>query len=248
MEKNRTSFSEQLNINRIFHEEFNNNQKLDQDHTVYYRKKYTFSDCAYIFYGYKYKDGVKKHKKNLGKLFTTALCNCEPIFLRFLKEHIIFRGGADYGEAYIDKKLNMFFGKAVNKAYIMESSEAIHPRILVDNIIANKLINNVKEVSYQIAAHDSEAFKYLGMNLIPKYPLTGDGIIEKDIDGRYIVNYFHLLEYGFTVGDSIGAELFDDLIEYCQEQIKSNDNIKVIDKYLYLKNFCLSKKMELINE
>ena len=241
--KDRAGFSEQLKINEIFHEEFEVNQGRDQDHTAYFRKIYTFSDCAYIFYGYK--EGVDESRKNLGKLFTTALCNCEPIFLRFLKEHIIFRGGAYYGDAYVDMNRSMFFGEAVNRAYMMESTEAVHPRILVDDFVANTFIANVKEVSYKIAAHDPNAVQFLGMNKMPVYPETGDGLIEKDIDGRFVINYFHSQECGITfmTGDiPMGAELIDSLMEYCLEQIKQNKSIKIIDKYLYLLRLCDEKK------
>ena len=142
----------------------------------------------------------------------------------------------------------MFFGDAVNKAYTLESTEAIHPRILVDDFVANTFIDNVKDESYEIAAHNPNAVCFIGMNLISKYLLTGDGLIEKDIDGRFIINYFHSLEGGITVGDSIGVERIDDLINYCQEQIENNDKIKVIDKYLYLQRFCRSKKDGLESE
>ena len=96
--QNKTDFEEMYHINKIFHEEFEKNQNKDMEHTVYFRKIYTFSDCAYIFY--KFKDEISNERKNLSKLFTVALCNCEPIFLRFLKEKIIFRGGISYGDAY----------------------------------------------------------------------------------------------------------------------------------------------------
>ena len=241
--KDRAGFSEQLKINEIFHEEFEVNQGRDQDHTAYFRKIYTFSDCAYIFYGYK--EGVDESRKNLGKLFTTALCNCEPIFLRFLKEHIIFRGGAYYGDAYVDMNRSMFFGEAVNRAYMMESTEAVHPRILVDDFVANTFIANVKEVSCKIAAHDPNAVRFLGMNMMPVYPETGDGLIEKDIDGRFVINYFHLQESGITFmneGIPMGLELIDSLMEYCSEQIEANKSIKIIDKYLYLLRLCNKKK------
>ena len=81
--QNKTDFEEMYHINKIFHEEFEKNQNKDMEHTVYFRKIYTFSDCAYIFY--KFKDEISNERKNLSKLFTVALCNCEPIFLRFLK-------------------------------------------------------------------------------------------------------------------------------------------------------------------
>lgn len=125
--QNRVDFQETYKINKIFHEELERNKQNDMMHTVYFRKIYTFSDCAYIFYGFK--DGISDERKDEGELFKVALCNCEPIFLRFIKERILFRGGISYGDAYVDPSKSMFFGDAVNKAYKMESEIAIHPRI-----------------------------------------------------------------------------------------------------------------------
>ncbi|MBQ4058190.1 MAG: hypothetical protein IJD40_04585 [Lachnospiraceae bacterium] len=64
----RTDFSELYHINKIFHREFETNQKNDLDHTVYFRKIYTFSDCAYIIYGFK--EGIEDERKKLGELFS----------------------------------------------------------------------------------------------------------------------------------------------------------------------------------
>lgn len=241
--KSRVGFSEQYNINRIFHDEFEKNQGNNQDYTVYFRKIYTFSDCAYIFYGFK--DGVPEDKKNRAKLFTTALCNCEPIFLSFLTENIIFRGGVCYGDAYVDMDRSMFFGEAVNKAYRMESTEAVNPRIIVDDNVANDFIENVKSVSCELAKYDENVVQPISMGIIPRYPDTGDGLIEKDIDGRYVINYFHCLYSEKRVlvdGKEVGKELIDNLIAYCEEQIEKNKCMKVIDKYMYLLRFCQSKK------
>lgn len=54
--QNRVDFQETYKINKIFHEELERNKQNDMMHTVYFRKIYTFSDCAYIFYGFK--DGI----------------------------------------------------------------------------------------------------------------------------------------------------------------------------------------------
>ena len=51
--QNRVDFQETYKINKIFHEELERNKQNDMMHTVYFRKIYTFSDCAYIFYGFK---------------------------------------------------------------------------------------------------------------------------------------------------------------------------------------------------
>lgn len=81
--QDKTDFKETYKINKIFHEELEKNKENDMEHTVYFRKIYSFSDCAYIFYGFK--DEISDERKIESELFKVALCNCEPIFLRFIK-------------------------------------------------------------------------------------------------------------------------------------------------------------------
>lgn len=158
--QNRVDFQETYKINKIFHEELERNKQNDMMHTVYFRKIYTFSDCAYIFYGFK--DGTSDERKDEGELFKVALCNCEPIFLRFIKERILFRGGISYGDAYVDPSKSMFFGDAVNKAYKMESEIAIHPRIVIDDYIAEAVLENISSVKYKIVAKTLNIYLFWG--------------------------------------------------------------------------------------
>lgn len=82
--QNRVDFQETYKINKIFHEELERNKQNDMMHTVYFRKIYTFSDCAYIFYGFK--DGISDERKDEGELFKVALCNCGQYFYDSLKK------------------------------------------------------------------------------------------------------------------------------------------------------------------
>lgn len=210
-------------------------------HTVYFRKIYTFSDCAYIFYGFK--EGIDDERKDLGKLFTVALCNCEPIFLRFVKEKILFRGGIFYGDAYIDSQRSMFFGPAVNEAYKLESKIAIHPRIVIDSYVAEEVIENISQTKYEIVAKEPKYINLLGAHLMPNIPVMEDGIVEQDIDGKYIYNYLHFPENNIALPSYyLSCEDFiKEIINYCFEQINNNTQYKIIDKYFYLLRFCQTK-------
>lgn len=235
--KSRTEFNELYKINSIFHETFEKNENNNKSHTVYFRKIYTFSDCAYIFYGFK--DGINDEKKDLSKLFTVALCNCEPIFLRFLKEKIIFRGGITYGDAYVDLQRSMFFGEAINQAYELESKKAIHPRIIVDKFVALEVENNIMKQKHNLI-NNNLVIEGLMPYLINS---TGDGIIEKDIDGNYIFNYLHTPERGIAFPEYYVScdEFFKELFEYSICQIQKNTEYRVIDKYYYLLRFVAEK-------
>ncbi|MHB8129979.1 MAG: hypothetical protein ACYDEX_13355 [Mobilitalea sp.] len=248
--QNRTDFQETYQINKIFHEEFEKNRINDMSHTVYFRKIYTFSDCAYIFYGFKDSDEISDDRKVADELFKVALCNCEPIFLRFVKEKILFRGGISYGDAYVDSCRSMFFGEAVNKAYKLESEIAIHPRIVIDDSIATAVLDNISSVKYKIAAKDPAYVHLLGAGLMPKIPETGDGIIEQDVDGKYIFNYLHFPENNMIKPDCYSSceNFIRELIDYCSEQIDKNSQYKIIDKYYYLLRFSQEKLDNLLFE
>ena len=239
--QSRVDFQETYHINKVFHEELQGNHKFDLPHTVYFRKIYTFSDCAYIFYGFK--EGIADERKDLGKLFTVALCNCEPIFLRFIKERILFRGGISYGDAYIDQERSMFFGPAVNEAYKLESETAIHPRIVIDSYVAEEVIENILQTKYEIVVKDPQYINFLGAHLMPDIPIMEDGVVEQDIDGNYIFNYLHFPENNILMSNYyLSCEDFiKEIINYCYEQIDNNKHYRIIDKYFYLLRFCQSK-------
>lgn len=239
--QNRTDFQGTYQINKIFHEELEKNQQNDMTHTAYFRKIYTFSDCAYIFYGFK--DTISDERKVESELFKVALCNCEPIFLRFIKEKILFRGGISYGDAYVDSHKSMFFGDAVNKAYKLESQTAIHPRIVIDDFVAVAVLENISSVKLKMAAKNPQYIALLGAGLMPLMPETGDGIVEQDIDGKYIFNYLHFPENNILSQEYYLScrDFIEELIDYCSEQIDKNTQYKIIDKYYYLLRFAQAK-------
>lgn len=244
--QNRTDFCELYQINKIFHEELERNQQNDLSHVVYHRKIYTFSDCAYIFYGFK--DGISEERKDVGKLFTVALCNCESLFLRFLKEKIIFRGGVCYGEAYLDPCRNMFFGSAVNNAYKLESEVAVHPRIVIDRFVAEKILGNISQVRDDMKKRNQEYVSLIERGLMPNFPITGEGIVEQDIDEQYIFNYLHFPENNMILQECylFCKDFIEELVHFCREQIDKNTQYKVIDKYYYLLRFSKTKLENLL--
>lgn len=237
----KTDFSELYHINKIFHGEFEANQKNDMDHTVYFRKIYTFSDCAYIFYGFK--DGMEDERKNLGELFKVAVCNCGPIFLRFLKERIVFRGGIAYGDAYVDLYRSMFFGEAINRAYQLESKIALHPRMVVDSNVAEEVTESISQAKYKMLAKNPEYVSLVGRHLMVPMPEVGEGIIEQDEDEQYIFNYLHFPENNMICSDLYlsASDFLEKLRDFCCEQISVNKDYKIKDKYYYLLRYVKRK-------
>ena len=85
---------------------------------------------------------------------------------------------------------------------------------------------------------------------MPKMPETGDGIIEQDVDEKFIFNYLHFPENNILVQDYyLSCENFlKELIDFCYEQIDINTQYKIIDKYFYLQRFSQAKLENLLSQ
>ena len=90
----------------------------------------------------------------------------------------------------------------------------------------------------------------MGMDLLPVIPETGDGVVERDVDGQYIFNYLHLVENDIISGDCYSScqDFIETLIEFCIGEINKNKKYKVLDKYYYLLRFAQSKQEKLLSE
>lgn len=62
-----------------------------------------------------------------------------------MKHRVIFRGGITYGQIFHDSE--MIFGPAMNRAYRLESKEAIYPRIIIDKSALGLKDDNGKTIS-----------------------------------------------------------------------------------------------------
>lgn len=121
-------------------------------------------------------------------------------------------------------------------------------RIVIDDYIAEAVLENISSVKYKIVAKNPEYISILGAGLVPKMPGTGEGIIEQDIDEKYIYNYLHFPENNIILQDYYlsGESFIKELIDFCFEQIDRNMNYKIIDKYFYLQRFAQNKLENLL--
>ena len=115
--------------------------------------------------------------------------------------------------------------------------------IVIDNFVAETVIENILQVKYRMATQNPQYIPFIEMGLMPQMPETGDGIVEKDIDGRYTFNYLHLPENNIVSPNCYSScqAFLEDLIQYCYEQIGKNEAYRIIDKYYYLLRFSQSK-------
>ncbi|PFS65522.1 hypothetical protein [Bacillus thuringiensis] len=227
--RDRTDFQELYGINKAFHDLLDKNQGRDKPHTLYRRKVYTFSDCAYIVYDFK--EHVDEETKDWNSLFNVALYNMEKVIMQFLENGFLCRGGVTYGEVYYEEDRSMFFGPAINKAYMLEAKIAKYPRIVVDEYIAKEVIQ-----------YNRNLVKSDPTGLIEK--MNGD-IVLKDKDDLYMLNYFN----GMKLGNDFSKNqiLIEELEILIDEQIKiqqknmNDDNKKacenIIEKYNWLKEY-----------
>ena len=119
---------------------------------------------------------------------------------------------------------------------------------IIDDYIAEAVLENISSVKYKIVAKNPEYISILGAGLVPKMPGTGEGIIEQDIDEKYIYNYLHFPENNIILQDYYlsGESFIKELIDFCFEQIDRNMNYKIIDKYFYLQRFAQNKLENLL--
>ena len=228
-------FETLFDVNITFHSELEKNQGYDKPHTVYERKVYTFSDCAYIIYNFK--DGIEEHRKDLRRLFDIALRNTENLIIQFLKKDFLCRGGVSYGELYYEKDRSLFFGPAINKVYRYESKEAVYPRIIIDDYIAD----NVITLNQEWIDNEPDPLKKHFMQEI------NGNIVKKDKDGKYFLHYLNCFELGVNYIEM--QSMYENLQELIIQEIgKQQENIKnnpkdrdkyerVIAKYDWFKEY-----------
>ena len=229
--QNRSNFEELLEINTLFHDELEKNQAMDKSYTLTQRHIYTFSDCSYIIYDFK--DGVDEEKKDIKRLFFQALYNTEQLIQKLLKGNFICRGGVAYGDVYYEEGRSLLFGPAINRAYQLESKDAIYPRIVIDEFVAEQVLNYNEEL---ILSQPKFAQEYMRE--------TNGEIILKDEDSQYYLNYFNTIKQGINYSES--TMLLDNLIKISNEEMYKNkinlddeDNTKIkkekiISKYKWL--------------
>ena len=202
-----SNFNNLLNISKIFH-----NELLRLEKRQMFCKKFvtSFSDCAYIIY----EINEKSEKNNIEFYFYIhdSLIDLAYTISTIKINGFMCRGGVSYGELYYEKDSNIIFGPAINETYKLET-EAIMPRIILDDNLGNKLYKKEK-------IHIKERFQK---------------IIRKDeFDNRYYLNYL----YAFSQFDYMDYDegLYNEKIvlgsnEYTFDEyftILENDTLKKI--------------------
>ncbi|MES1954931.1 hypothetical protein [Salinisphaera hydrothermalis] len=177
------SFDSKYRVHRAFHESINDVQARDRQEASYYRRVASFSDCAYIFHGFR--EGVAETEEAQDLLIQAALFNTTLATIRLLNDGYLVRGGISFGDAYHDDL--SFFGPAVEKAFILESQKAVTPRILIEDSLGSRA------KSFSDNAHkENFSEKNPDFALLPKRSYIPELVLEKN--GSYYLNVLYILE------------------------------------------------------
>lgn len=175
--KNNTKFENKYRIHRLFHEEARKNEERNPDHTVFDRRVYSFSDCAYFFYYFK--DGKNHTDIEEMKMLQVAMYNTSQSLLRILNAGYLVRGGVALGDSFIDEL--GFFGPAVEEAYKLESEYADVPMVALSCELGQRYCS----------FEDNETDDALVEMMMTSRPR----LVEIDIEtNKYYLNYFYQLE------------------------------------------------------
>lgn len=241
--QSREDFDMLYDINNTFHSVLLENQNCNNDHVIYKRTIYTFSDCAYIIYDFK--EGVPKEKQNMGALCEVALFNCEPLLIQFLNKGFVFRGGVAYGDVYYEEKRKLLFGPGVNAAYRLESKIAIYPRIVIEEIVAMAILEYWNKTVKEMDNPQSEMERVV-YSLVGNIRRKQGCIVKKDFDDIYMMHYLNSIENGIeniAFLNKTNEEFIDACIGFCVEQMQQNkSNIYVVQKYGWLMRYINSVK------
>lgn len=239
--KNITSFEEKYKIHDIFHNTIKQSNELQsseaKSRTIYTRKLFSFSDCAFIIY--KHKDEIEDSQKDIIKLAQTALLNTSILTIELLLNGYLIRGGATLGDAYFDNL--SFFGPAINDSYILESKHADTPRVLISNELG-EMVYDFEVKTYQALYNPLNPI----YKILPKK--TYNPTIVQKYESNYILNYCYILEDSGSFSsprlNEISFNYFKStVLASIEEKISGSRDEKILKKLNWIKNYITASRL-----
>lgn len=180
--RSRQDFESKFAVHRLFHESMQAVKERGKNKSGYFRKVFSFSDCAYIFHGAR-KSDISQDEEDA--LIQAALFNTSIATLPLLDKGYLLRGGISYGEAYMDE--SSFFGPSVEEAYEIESKTAITPRIVISKNLG------ARSKTFSDNAH-AAAFseENIPSNFLPKPDCMPELIIHRN--DTFFLNLLYIIE------------------------------------------------------
>lgn len=182
------SFDDKLKIHKLFNKELKGSAERTSPHVAYGKTIFSFSDCAYILYYHK--DGQEHSEEDDMALLEVAMRNTSFSLALILNSGHLVRGGIAVGDAYFDE--SGCFGPAVEKAYLLESTHADMPIVMLEEESGRKFLEWSERVDTQEKKDNEEMLAFIFKKGFPK-------LVEHDEDKRYFLNAFYYLEMTETV-------------------------------------------------
>lgn len=234
-------FESKYKVHRAFHESMRDCQSRDRGDASYYRKIFSFSDCAYIFHGFR--EGAVESPEAEDLLIQAALFNTTLTILRLLNDGYLVRGGICFGEAYLDDL--SFFGPAVEEAYFLESKQAIVPRILISNKLGERARTFSVRAHQECYSEDSPNF-----GLLPRRTYLPE--LVQQYQDSYHLNPFYILEMDFHLQMGGGELTHESLLRSIMKNIEKKIELHpwedpVRSKLEWMKEYVVNSKCSLEN-
>lgn len=154
-----------------------------------------------------------------GFIALTDVCSQIQMKLSRNNPPIFVRGGIAKGTLYHQN--NILFGTGLTKAYILESTAAIYPRIIFTEELRNQALENTKK--FYVFDYNSMYYK-------------------KDDDELYYINFLHIFNYIPSIAPKsveesmrINNEYFHGLRDYVNGVLGKEIDQSIRKKYLWLK-------------
>lgn len=205
--------SECEDIFKIFHAVLNfEPHPLVSNSEVYNNIRYTImSDSIVVYIEVEIEDSFIALTDVCSQIQMKLSRNNPPIFLR---------GGISQGTLY--HKERILFGTGLTKAYILENTAAIYPRIIFTEELRKKALENTRKLF---------VFDYNSM------------YYEKDDDGFYYINFLHTFNYTKTLAPKnieeirqMDIDYFSSLLGHIKEVLGNEIDSSIRKKYLWLEN------------
>lgn len=140
---------------------------------------------------------------------------------------IFVRGAVVIDELYVSEKF--IYGKGLIKAYELENTIAIYPRIIIDPLVVLIHEEYLKKIYYQEERTVGKQVKASSLEIC----IDPDNI-KKDFDGLFFINY---LSMTFTFRGDPYIRFNNHKIAVVTKLTYSGENIKILQKFLWCQNY-----------
>ena len=190
---------------------------VNEDNNSVNTKLKQFSDCTSVAVNYKYIPDLGDNEEQFISLIRFLLIILSYFQIELLRSDLYIRGGLSLGFHYEND--NMIFSDGLIKAYELES-KAMHPRIILDDEIANILKDLFK-------THKDQMSRY-----------GFDKLLVSDWDGLVFINPF---DSNALLSDDkkqeaiiVDRKIILEILKNVENKIKYKDE-KIRRKYIWLK-------------